>query len=133
MVYIISKEFNFSSSHRLFYNEKNEEENKKIFGKCYNLHGHNFKLIVYLKADTLKDGMVMNFSKVKEVVKKEIIDKYDHQYINNIFKKDGIRKLPTAENLCYIFYTILFKKFTYRLYKVGIYETATSYAEYGSV
>lgn len=126
MTYFICKKLTFESSHRLFYEEIEAENNYFVFGKCSNepSHGHSYKLYIKLKSDILKDGMVVNFSKVKEVATKLIIDKFDHHYINDLMVD-----LPTAENMCKLFYDILKKEFP-QLYSIKLYETETSWAEY---
>lgn len=59
--------------------------------KCSNLHGHNWIVIVYCKAEELnEDGMVVDFTHLKKMVH----DKLDHQYLNEIVDFN-----PTAENI----------------------------------
>lgn len=59
---------------------------------CTNLHGHNYIVEVYCKADHLTDyGMVVDFAKVK----REIHGALDHQYLNQVMPAIN----PTAENM----------------------------------
>lgn len=59
--------------------------------KCSNLHGHNWIVMVYCKAEELnEDGMVVDFTHLKKMVH----DKLDHQYLNEIVDFN-----PTAENI----------------------------------
>src|SRR5574344_1382113 len=59
--------------------------------KCSRLHGHNWIITIYCKSVQLnKDGMVYDFSHVKE----QIHDKLDHGYLNEILPFN-----PTAENI----------------------------------
>lgn len=59
--------------------------------KCENLHGHNWIITVYCRAAELnKDGMVVDFSHVKETVK----SKLDHQNLNEVLPFN-----TTAENM----------------------------------
>lgn len=46
---------------------------------------------VTIEGDIKKDGMIIDFSKLKDVVEKEIIEKLDHQALNDMFEN------PTAE------------------------------------
>jgi len=58
-------------------------------GKCHNLHGHTWKIVVEIDADELdKNEFVVDFTKVKEVV-----NQLDHAYINDFVEN------PTAENI----------------------------------
>jgi 6-pyruvoyltetrahydropterin/6-carboxytetrahydropterin synthase len=58
-------------------------------GKCHNLHGHTWRIVVEIDCDTLdKNDFVADFTKIKEVV-----NQFDHAYINDTIKN------PTAENM----------------------------------
>lgn len=71
-----------SAAHRL---------NLSYESKCQNLHGHNWHVTIYCKAEELnKDGMVCDFTHIK----KAIHEKLDHQYLNDILPFN-----PTAENM----------------------------------
>lgn len=63
--------------------------------KCKNLHGHNWKIKVTCecKDDELDQGMVLDFTSIK----KAIVDKFDHMYLNDIKPFNKIN--PTAENM----------------------------------
>ncbi len=58
---------------------------------CSNMHGHNWKVKVFLKSENLNsDGMIMDFKQIKE----KILKKLDHKIINDVVDFN-----PTAENL----------------------------------
>lgn len=59
-------------------------------GKCENLHGHNWRVVIEITADPKKinDGILVDFSHLKAQV-----DKYDHKHLNKLIKR------PTAENI----------------------------------
>ena len=81
-MYYIEKTFEISSSHKLTLSYKS---------KCENLHGHNWKITVMCKAETLDEiGMVVDFS----VVKSRIQEKLDHKNLNDILPFN-----PPAENM----------------------------------
>ena len=79
----ITKEFQWDCAHRLFNCNLSEEENQNIFGKCYNLHGHTYKLFVTISQleNKLTNGMIMNFTDMKKIVG-EVIERFDHKYLN---------------------------------------------------
>lgn len=85
-MYTIIKRMEISASHRL---------RLSYSSKCENLHGHNWIITVYCRAKELNpDGMVIDFSHIKEIVKKKL----DHQNLNDILAFN-----PTAENIaCWI-------------------------------
>jgi 6-pyruvoyltetrahydropterin/6-carboxytetrahydropterin synthase len=120
------KKFEISCSHRLFDYKETVEQNQKIFGKCNNepSHGHNYIIEVYLRSKVLHNGMILNFNKVKEVFKTEIDEKYDHHMLNDVMVD-----IPTAENMAKEILYIMVKKIP-EIYKIRIWETSSSYAEY---
>ena len=81
---IIGKEFKFNAAHKL----------PNYNGKCKNLHGHTWKLIISLEGKVNKDtGMIVDFKELKAQVKEQVLDKLDHGYLNEIIDN------PTCENL----------------------------------
>lgn len=126
----VTKIFEFEAAHHLpGYN-----------GACKNLHGHTYKLEITVRGFVdSKTGMVMDFKKLKVMVKKKIIDKYDHSDLNNFFL------MPTAENMVREIAVELAKAIDYiqplksmpkyskysgvELVRVRLWETSTSYAE----
>ena len=113
MLITICKKFEFEAAHNLTWHK----------GKCQNLHGHTYKLEVYMKAERLKDtGILMDFGDLKNLVKENIVDVLDHQNLNNHFDN------PTAE----IMVTTILKSLNQlnkKIFKVRLYETTNSYAE----
>ena len=119
-------------------------------GLCKNIHGHSYRLWVTIIGEVLqekenaKNGMVLDFSLLKKIVKPEIVDKYDHSLVLNAnsphadidlaaFEKVFLLPYqPTSENLVYDFAMTIQKKLpeNIRLYKVVLSETATSFAEW---
>jgi 6-pyruvoyltetrahydropterin/6-carboxytetrahydropterin synthase len=79
MVVRITKEFKFEMAHALYGYD----------GLCANIHGHSYKLWVTVKGEVknenghTKDGMLMDFTDLKSIVKPEIVDKYDHSLVLN--------------------------------------------------
>jgi 6-pyruvoyltetrahydropterin/6-carboxytetrahydropterin synthase len=62
-------------------------------GKCEKLHGHTYKLEVVIESGVKKDGMVVDFVKMKEIVETTVLEKLDHQALNELFEN------PTAEHI----------------------------------
>lgn len=79
----VSKRMEIAASHKL---------NLPYESKCQNLHGHNYIVVVYCKANKLNDcGMVVDFAHVK----REIHGYLDHGYLNELLPDMN----PTAENM----------------------------------
>ncbi len=80
----IEAEFTFAAAHRL----------PRYQGKCFNLHGHNYRLVVALRGEPDPySGIFVDFGDVETVVKKEVLDRLDHTNLNDTIEN------PTAENL----------------------------------
>ena len=70
--------------------------------KCENPHGHNYKVRVTLAGKELdKAGLLLDFKDLREVMK-HVIDRLDHQMINEIAPFTELN--PSAENLAKYFY-----------------------------
>ena len=99
-------------------------------GLCKNLHGHSWKVDIWVKGspdDQDEVGIIWDFSNVKKLK-----DKFDHQLINEIGPFDKIN--PTAENLVQYFYQFVKDTAPHLEFKVRVYETYVgkkTWAEYG--
>ncbi len=124
----LTKIFTFDSSHRLINKDLSEEYNKKLFGKCYNppSHGHTYILHVTVSNGINKtSGMIINFSELKEIVTTHILDKLDHQFLNEV---EGMEDMvTTCENLL-IWIALRLSPHLAQLVRLTLYETPTSYA-----
>lgn len=76
-------------------------------GNCSRMHGHNWKLETEVTANQLDDvGMALDFKVVKQAAR-EVADRLDHYYLNDIPPFDKIN--PTAENIAAYFFQELSK------------------------
>ena len=117
-------------------------------GKCSNLHGHRWKVILKIKADELQEegqqrGMVVDFNDVKRALKIET-DIFDHSFI---YEKDSLKETtvaalldenfeihevpfrPTAENFAKYYYK-KFREYGFSVAEVTVYETPNNCASY---
>lgn len=100
-------------------------------GKCEKLHGHNWKVQIFLQGTKLNNtGMIMDFGKIKEKIQK-ITQKLDHTYLNSIPPFNKIN--PTSENLAQHIYkkmnSIINNKQCF-ISKVTVWETEKNCASY---
>lgn len=122
-MYILTVEDNFASAHQL----------REYKGKCENLHGHNWKVELRLKGQTLDStGMLIDFGDVK-VILKEILAYLDHKNLNEVPPFDKIN--PTSENVAEYIYEKASEKVRetgrdLAVYSVTVWESATSRCEY---
>jgi 6-pyruvoyltetrahydropterin/6-carboxytetrahydropterin synthase len=62
-------------------------------GRCRNLHGHSYRLDVTVAGPLDANGVVVDFDELSAVVHREVIDRWDHRYLNDLVDN------PTAEVL----------------------------------
>ncbi len=111
----------FSAAHRL----------PGTGGRCEQLHGHNWKVEVRVRADAVnKVGMVIDFHDLKAMTR-EVLEGLDHILLNDhgAFKD----QLPTAENLAHYIYTELSRRLPaneIHLDRIRVWESETTAAAY---
>ncbi len=96
-------------------------------GKCEKLHGHTYKLDVTVKGTTDSEDMVLDFVDFKRIVKENVINILDHNYLNDILKQ------PSTENLALWIWNKLTDKLkydNYQLYEVKVWETSNSFVTF---
>lgn len=98
----ISKSYDFSAHHRLLNPGWHSTVNRKAFGRCYDDHGHNYKLTVEVDGQVDRaTGMILNYFDLDRIVK-PIVESYgDHKSLNKTFR--SLRGRVTAENLVVAF------------------------------
>lgn len=94
-------------------------------GKCSKIHGHEWRLEVELKKRIDNDsGMVLDFSKLKTIVNKYVIDQLDHEVMNIYIYN------PTAENiLLFVWEALMFEALLKGIESVTLWETENSYSK----
>ena len=115
----------FSSGHYL----------RNYQGKCENPHGHNYKVFVTLVGETLDEaGLLLDFKLLKQVMR-PVVDRLDHQMINDLEPFD-VELNPSAENLARYFFQQTAQQMLdmthgrVRVKDCTLYETDTSFARY---
>lgn len=138
----VTKEFRFEMAHVLW----------NYDGPCRNVHGHSYRLFVTVAGIPVSDrenpkyGMVIDFSELKRIVKKEIVDIFDHSVVLAVRENDdrtekfrslfgnviAVEYQPTCENLVADFAGRIIPLLpgNVRLHSLKLYETATSFAEW---
>lgn len=139
----VTKEFTFEMAHALYGYD----------GACKNIHGHSYHLSVTVSGQPINDlthvknGMVIDFGDIKQIVKKHVVDKYDHSFMVNgatahaqldaskLGYGDNFHKMPfqpTCENMIIEFAKVLqqYLPKQVKLHSLKLRETATSYVEW---
>ncbi len=125
----ITKEFVFSAAHRLYQNKLSFQENRALYGKCCDLHGHTYCLRVSVAGAIDAAGMIIHFADLKKIVTNKIVSRYDQTFLNDL---EEYADMPaTAENMvCHIFGVLerSLAPMDIRLKAVTLFETPTSWA-----
>jgi len=99
MAYELMVETWFSASHTL----------RGYQGDCARLHGHNWKVELYLRCSELNDiGIAVDYKVLKKALK-DAVSKWDHYHMNDIPPFDKIN--PSSENIA----RVMFEEMTRRL------------------
>lgn len=111
----------FAAAHRL----------ENFNGKCENLHGHNWKVEVFLAGSTLDGtGLLLDFGVVKARTR-EVLAEIDHKYLNELAAFQD--RNPSSENLAhYLFERLgaIFNRDAVKIKRVNVWESDTSCASY---
>lgn len=117
----VSVEETFAAAHAL----------RNYYGKCENLHGHNFKVRVTLEGPEVDEaGMLADFVVLKRVLHDAVL-RLDHQNINEVPPFDEVS--PSAENMAKFFFDEMRRGLPAggaRISSVKIWETEDAVAAY---
>ncbi|MDY2957150.1 MAG: 6-carboxytetrahydropterin synthase QueD [Lachnospiraceae bacterium] len=132
-MYIVKTEAAFDSAHFL----------SRYNGKCKNIHGHRWRVVIEIAGDSLDDGMVVDFTDIKAALK-ALVDNLDHSLVIEkdtlkpqtfeCLSDEGFRIItidfrPTAENFAKYFYDEIKSK-GYNIRAAEVYETPNNCARY---
>src|ERR1700735_697782 len=99
MTVLIGRRESFNAAHQLCNPDLSDEENRRLFGKCVNLHGHNYVLEVVVAGEVdPASGYVFDLKSLSDVIGREVVRDVDHRNLNtDVPWLKG--RIPTAENL----------------------------------
>ncbi len=129
----VSRKAHFNAAHRLYRKDWDDTKNTEIFGKCSNpnFHGHNYELIVSVYgAIDPETGFVMDVKVLKDLIKLEIEDAFDHKNLN--IEVPEFKELnPTAENIAVVTWNKLRPHIDAALeLEVVLYETPRNFVTF---
>ena len=104
---------------------------ENFYGKCEALHGHNWKVEVFLAGPRLDEaGLLMDFGQIKARTN-ALLEEIDHKYLNEL---EPFRELnPSSENLArYLFERLAaaLNREGVRVARVNVWESDSSCASY---
>src|SRR5581483_4526653 len=132
---LITRKAEFSASHVCRNPSLSESENRKLFGPAANErgHGHNYTLEVTVSGDPDPvTGMVLDLKQLKEILNREIVEPYDHRFLNYEVPPFD-RVVPTTENIAREIWRRISPELCNqkrRLHSIRVYETPDLYVDY---
>ncbi len=118
MIYL-TRRAEFSASHYYHNPDWSLEENRRVFGKCANPHGHD-----------PTTGMVLDLKDLKKLLEAEVLELVDHKFLNKEVPVFAA-KIPSTENIAVEIWKLLAPKLTFgKLHRIRLYESADLYVDY---
>jgi len=111
-----------------------EEENLRLYGEAANPHGHGHNYVAEITLAGEPDpvtGMVYDLKDLKQVINDEIVEVYDHRFLNHEVSPFD-RVVPTPENIVRDLWRRLAPHFNgdVKLHSVRLFETHELYVDY---
>jgi len=132
MIYM-TRVYRFSAAHRLHNPGLSDEENRNIFGKCNNPHGHghDYTLELTLRGEPdPRTNCLADIGAMDQVIADRIMAPFDHVYLN-LDTEQFQDTNPTSENILQVFWEILEHAFPpAHLHRLRLWETSKSYFDY---
>jgi 6-pyruvoyltetrahydropterin/6-carboxytetrahydropterin synthase len=132
---LLTRRAEFSASHICRQASMSQEENQRLFGAAANPHGHghNFVLEVTIEGDPDPvTGMVFDLKDLKEIIAREVIQPFDHRFLNYEAPPFD-RVIPTVENIAIEIWRRIEPQLAGsrgKLRNVRLYETSDLYVDY---
>ena len=131
---LITRREEFSASHACLNPALGPEKNRELYGEDSNPngHGHNYVVEVSIEGDPDPiSGMVFDLKRLKAVLHRQVIEPFDHRFLNREVAPFD-RVVPTTENIAREIWRRLEPELTAanaRLHRVRLYETEDLYVD----
>jgi 6-pyruvoyltetrahydropterin/6-carboxytetrahydropterin synthase len=132
---VITRKVEFSASHICRNPQLSEQENRNLFGPAANAHGHGHNYVVEVSLAGDPDpvtGMVLDLKELKEILMRQVVEPYDHRFLNYEVPPFD-RVVPTTENIAQDIWGRLephLNRGRGKLHAVRVYETPDLYVDY---
>jgi len=133
MAVLVGRRESFNAAHQLYDPDLSDEDNRRLFGKCANLHGHNYVLEVVVGGEVDQaSGYVYDLKSLADVIGRQVLRDVDHRNLNtDVPWLKG--RVPTTENLAQAFWERLQPELPDGLLRtVRVWETDKNWAEFGA-
>ena len=132
----ICRRSTFNAAHRLFKPEWDDSKNELVFGKCSNpnYHGHNYVVETWVEGEIDSEtGYVLDLKILKDIIKEEISDRFDHANLN-LDCKEFENLIPTTENITVVIWNLLRKRLDDKFkVTIKVWETENNVCEYSGL
>ncbi len=128
----LTRRYRLSASHRLHSEAYSEEENKAVYGKCNNPHGHghNYGIEVTVGGPVnVETGMVCDLVELDGFAQTNLLRRFDQKNLNTLDEFHEV--VPTTENLTREVYRIFQDFRGARVARIRIEETGNNSFKYG--
>jgi 6-pyruvoyltetrahydropterin/6-carboxytetrahydropterin synthase len=98
----VTRRYRFAASHRLNSPRFSGEQNRDLYGKCNNPHGHGHDYVLEIGVVGPKDassGLVVSIPVLDRLVDETILRDFDHRYFNADVGEFSADLVPTSENI----------------------------------
>ena len=128
----LGRRYRFSAAHRLHTERYTAEQNREVYGKCNNPHGHGHNYVVEVTFGGQVDpvtGVVCNLAALDSFARERLLDLFELQNLNMLecFRE----QVPSTENLAMVVHGIFEEFEGSTLEKVRVEETDNNSFEYG--
>jgi 6-pyruvoyltetrahydropterin/6-carboxytetrahydropterin synthase len=130
MTILVGRRESFNAAHQLCDPDLSDDENRRLFGKCSNLHGHNYVLEVIVAGQVDQaTGYVLDLKLLSKIISAQVICDVDHHNLNtDVPWLKGL--VPTSENLAQAIWDRLCPELPAGLLRsVRVWETDKNWAE----
>ncbi len=97
----LTRRYRFAASHRLHSEQFSDSENRALYGKCNNPHGHGQDYVLEVRVSGPLDpasGQVVNVAALDRLVGESVVQDFDHKYMNADVP-EFLELVPTSENI----------------------------------
>jgi 6-pyruvoyltetrahydropterin/6-carboxytetrahydropterin synthase len=132
---LITRKVEFSASHVCRNPVLSEAENRALFGPAANPHGHGHNFVLEATIEGTPDpvtGIVLDLKLLKEILNREVVEIYDHRFLNSEVEPFD-RVIPTTENIAIDIWNRLQPRLEGtpgKLHTVRLYETPDLFVDY---
>jgi 6-pyruvoyltetrahydropterin/6-carboxytetrahydropterin synthase len=102
MISAYTKTYVIRALHNLENPDISDSENEKLYGMCYRLHGHHYKIQITLEGELdEKTGLCKFREQLDSLVDRELVKRFDGKCLNDTYTN------TSGEALTHLFFEIL--------------------------